>query len=327
MNRLQKKCLVASVALHGLLAGIIVVGPAFLPHRPQPPNLPVITVIPSKLIDQAFYGGGDPNGRLPTPQPPVQQPTPPAPASEPAPVQPAPAPKAEPTPAPAETQVKPPRPAPVQPEPEPPAPKPQNRRAKEPATEAPPAESKEPTLKTTSPKSEIKVNPTIVHRKASEGTTAPKSPVRVESPTPNRADAQAQSQAVAQVRSGVSNVLDRLASNLSSGTSIEPFGPGGGGEVYANWFQVVQSIYDAAWRDPAEVTDELATVRVRVKVARDGTVLADEIVKRTGIRALDLSVQAALDAVRHLPRLPDSAKESERTFNINFNLKNKRQPG
>ena len=54
MNRLQKKCLFASLALHGLLLTIVIVGPAFLPRKPQPPNLPILTVIPSKLIDEAF---------------------------------------------------------------------------------------------------------------------------------------------------------------------------------------------------------------------------------------------------------------------------------
>ena len=130
-----------------------------------------------------------------------------------------------------------------------------------------------------------------------------------------------------QLESRFSRAVGRLEENLSSGTSIEPFGPGGGGEVYANWFQAVESLYDAAWRDPADVTDVLATVRVRVKVARNGTVLADDIVKRTGIRALDESVQDALDRVRALPPLPESATESERTFYINFKLESKRRLG
>jgi len=66
-----------------------------------------------------------------------------------------------------------------------------------------------------------------------------------------------------------------------------------------------------------------------VKVARDGTVLADDIVKPSGIPALDQSVQEALDRVRagRLPKLPESAKESERTFHINFDLDSKRKLG
>jgi len=306
MNRLQKKCLFASVALHGLLAGIIVVGPAFLPRKPQPPDLPILTVIPNKLIDEAFYGGGNPNGKLPVVQPPVQQPTAPAPAPEPAPVQPAPT-----------TQ---PEPAPRQPEPEPPAPKLESRRTKEPAADELKPPGKEADDKPAPSKSAIKVNPKLTRVKPGEGTSGAKLPVRGGSQTQSRAESQARSQAAARLQSGVSSVVDRLSSNLSSGTSIEPFGPGGGGEVYANWFQAVQSLYDAAWRSPAGGGDELPTVRVRVKVARNGTVLANDLVKPSGIRALDQSVQEALDRVRAqgLPALPDSATESERTFYINF---------
>jgi hypothetical protein len=320
MNRVQKKCLFASAALHGLLVGIVFVGPAFLPRQPQPPNLPLLTVIPSKLIDEALYGGGNPNGRLPPPQPQVPQPTPPAPATEPAPVQPAPAPQPEPTPTPPAPEVKPPQPELRPPEPEPPAPKPQNRRPKEPADEAPAPDSKDAPIKTSPPKNAIKVNKEIVRQKPGEGTTAPKSPARAASPTPSRADSQARSRAAAQVESGVSSALDRLASKLSSGTSIEPFGPGGGGEVYANWFQAVQSIYDKAWRDPARPGDELPAVRVRGKGARNGKVLASDIVEDTGIRALDQSVKDALDRVsaQGLPRLPEGTSESERSFYINF---------
>jgi TonB family protein len=215
-----------------------------------------------------------------------------------------------------------------QPEPEPPAPKPQPiPRARQPVAELPAADRKEPATRTPPPKTAIKVNKEIVRLKPGEGTTTKTPPVRVNSQAQGRANSQARNRAVAQVQRGVSSALNRLVANLSSGTSIEPFGPGGGGEVYASWLQMVQSIYAAAWRDPSEVTDERATVRVRVKVARDGTVLSQEIVKDTGIRALDQSVQAALDAVQRLPKLPDSAKEDERTFYINFNLKNKRQLG
>ena len=308
MNRVQKKCLFASVALHGLLAGIIIVGPAFLPRKPRPPDLPILTVIPSKLIDEAFYGGGNPNGRLPTMQPPVQQPTPPAPAPAPPP-----APKPE-------------------PEPAPPTPKAVTSPKKEsaPVVEDVKPAVKEPGDKPAPSKSTIIVSTKLVRPKPGEGTSTPRSPVRVGSTTEGHGEARAASQAAAaRLQSGVDRVVGRLSENLSSGTSIEPFGPGGGGEVYADWTQAVKSIYNAAWYDPTQVPDGSSSVRVRVKVARDGTVLADDIVKPSGIPALDQSVQEALDRVRagRLPKLPESAKESERTFHINFDLDSKRKLG
>ena len=314
MNRVQMKCLFASTALHGLLAAIIIVGPAFLPRKPRPPDLPILTVIPSKLIDEAFSGGGNPNGRLPPVQPPVQRSTPPAPAPAPAPA-PQPEPKA----------------APPEPEPARPTPKAVTPPKKEsaPVTEDVQPAVKEPGDRPAPSKSAIIVSTKLVRPKPGEGTSTPKSPVRAESQTEGRGEARTTSQAVARVQSGVDGVVNRLSSKLSPGTSIEPFGPGGGGEVYANWSQYVKSIYNAAWYDPTQVPDGSSTVRVRVKVARHGTVLADEIVKPSGIPALDQSVREALQRVRDrgLPELPKSASESERTFYINFDLDSKRKPG
>ena len=114
---------------------------------------------------------------------------------------------------------------------------------------------------------------------------------------------------------------------MSAGTTIEPLGPGG--EAYADYGQVVKSLYDQAWIDPGEVSDDAATVKVKVVIARDGEVVSDSMVKRSGIPALDKSVQNALDRVRArgLPPFPEGAKEIQRTYIINFNLKAKRLVG
>src|SRR5439155_4474388 len=82
MNRLQNKCLIASLALHALLCAILVVGPAFLSSRQRDLDLPILEVIPDRLTDLPFSGGGNPNAKPPPsaprplqppePQPPVQ---------------------------------------------------------------------------------------------------------------------------------------------------------------------------------------------------------------------------------------------------------------
>ena len=57
MNRLQKKCILASVVLHGLLLLVILFGAAF--QKKQAPILyQRINVIPSRLVDSALSGGG-----------------------------------------------------------------------------------------------------------------------------------------------------------------------------------------------------------------------------------------------------------------------------
>jgi TonB family protein len=87
MNRLQKKCFIASAGLHSLLALILLVGPAFLASSSKTDNLPLIDFVPVKTVDSLMSGGGDPKASLPPPKPelPPAQPAPPPPTPTPAP--------------------------------------------------------------------------------------------------------------------------------------------------------------------------------------------------------------------------------------------------
>jgi periplasmic protein TonB len=69
MNRLAKKCLIASAALHSLLFVILLVGPAFLSKKNAADDMPVLDVIPSKLVDELMSGGGNPKAQPPPPAP------------------------------------------------------------------------------------------------------------------------------------------------------------------------------------------------------------------------------------------------------------------
>jgi TonB family protein len=84
MNRLQKKCILATAGIHLLLLVILLVGPAFFEPRPKPDDLQVLDVIPANLIDAPFTSGvrnAQPPAPTPvaTPPPPQPQPTPPPP--------------------------------------------------------------------------------------------------------------------------------------------------------------------------------------------------------------------------------------------------------
>jgi colicin import membrane protein len=74
MNRLQKKCVLATVGVHLLLLVILLVGPAFFQPKPKADNVRVLDVIPANLIDAAFNNGVR-NARPPAPAP-VVKPTP-----------------------------------------------------------------------------------------------------------------------------------------------------------------------------------------------------------------------------------------------------------
>ncbi|MGA2028802.1 MAG: TonB family protein [Verrucomicrobiota bacterium] len=81
MNRLQKKCFIATAGFHLLLLVISLVGPAFFNSKPKVDDSQVLNVIPANLIDAAFNSGVR-NAQPPAPTsivPPPPQPTPPAP--------------------------------------------------------------------------------------------------------------------------------------------------------------------------------------------------------------------------------------------------------
>src|SRR5207245_11769949 len=72
MNRLQKKCFIASAGLHLLLVIILFIGPAFLGSREKPVTLQYIDIIPFKVIEAPFVGGGNHNDKTPKPYQTVQ---------------------------------------------------------------------------------------------------------------------------------------------------------------------------------------------------------------------------------------------------------------
>jgi TonB family protein len=92
MNRLQKKCVIATAGFHLLLLVILFVGPAFFWSREKPDDTPVLDMIPANLVDSASTGvkGAQPLPPAPAVVPPQPQPAPPEPKTI---VQPAPAPQ------------------------------------------------------------------------------------------------------------------------------------------------------------------------------------------------------------------------------------------
>src|SRR2546425_3328589 len=64
MTRLEKKCFLASAALHGLLLLVILFGAAFLGPSKEKSLPNRINVVPSILVENALAGGGG-NPKLP----------------------------------------------------------------------------------------------------------------------------------------------------------------------------------------------------------------------------------------------------------------------
>ena len=75
MDRLQKKCFIASAGFHLLLALILLIGPAFLTSKSTPENVPLLDFVPVRTVDSLLSGGGDPKATPPLAQPALSGPT------------------------------------------------------------------------------------------------------------------------------------------------------------------------------------------------------------------------------------------------------------
>ena len=266
MNRLQKKCFIASAGFHLLLVVILFIGPAFLSSKSNSDDLPVIDYIPAKLIDAAFSNVGTPNAK------------PPHPAAA-APV--------------ARSNPQPPTPKP--PEPDPP------KQVNKPSTIDP--ESLEASHEPKKPRIQINTTPAVDTRERQ----------------------------LADARRRASELLGKaarsLSEDLSSSTSIEMPNGNSHGEAYASYAQVVKSIYEHAWLVPDDTASDDAITKATVTISNDGTVVSARIVGPSGDSVVDKSVQRTLDRVTFIAPFPDGAKEKQRTYTINFNLKAKRLLG
>ena len=299
MNRLQKKCLIATAGFHLLLILILVFGAAFFTSHPKPDETQLLDVIPANLIDAAFNSG-------------VKAAQPPAPTPV---VQPSPQPQPTPTP----PQPK----AVVAPTPPPPQPAPTLvQKVEDFFKPTPPKLSLddlkpvEPAEKPAKPKHEVKVDLTkqVVRN-------APK----VTDTSDADADAREAAKEAKRRAKAIAAAARAIKDNASTATTVEM--PGTGSVSYANYASVVKSVYERAWRTPDDAANDEANTRVSVTIGSDGTVISSRILNPSGDASVDASVQRTLDNVNFVAPFPDGAQEKEKTFIINFNLKAKRMLG
>jgi TonB family protein len=121
--------------------------------------------------------------------------------------------------------------------------------------------------------------------------------------------------------------IKSISKDFSPTTAVELSGPGDGGPAAANYRDIVASKYTAAWTPPASLDDDSATVTVSVTISRDGTVASHRIVRSSGNRDMDRSIDITLDNVTYIEAFPASSNDQERTYTIKFNLAAKRSLG
>jgi TonB family protein len=88
-------------------------------------------------------------------------------------------------------------------------------------------------------------------------------------------------------------------------------------------------VYDSAWQVQPDLSIQEFVVPVEVVIARDGHIVSQRILTRSGNAAMDRSVQRALDKVKAsgLNPFPPGTRDDEKTFNIKFNLKSRKLTG
>ena len=311
MNRVQKKCLIASAGFHGLLVVVALFGSAFFMSKDKLDKSPTVEFITldAKLIDGLTSGGGKLNSK---PAPPAPRPTPvvaPPTAAKIEIVPPPPAPK--PKPEPVKAKVVPTKPQ------------------KEEIVKEPEPKDKgfEPIPKPTKKKDTIQVDPTklVVRNDADTKRRAEAAKEKANQEREQREYAAALRQAQLANAARLKGAFSKIQSGLSSGTDVEP--PGPGGLAFIDYSQFVKKVYDEAWIAPGDGADDSATVKVSVTIARSGQVISSEIVKRSGSVVLDNSIDRVLKRVRFVAAFPEGTKDSQRTFIINFVLNAKRLSG
>lgn len=326
--------------MHALLFVVLVVAPAFLPEKPRS-NTPVINLVSARELDAILRAAEAPPAPAPVSSP---APTPAAPAV----VEPAPVPKAvepprpveptpptpPPTPKPAEPVKKkevakepPPKLTKVEPRPLPPSPKGKEAPVKK-ETKKP--KEPEPTPTKTAPsKSTVKIadTKTLISRKAEEDAKA-KQIAEAEERALSVAAAKAAQQAHLQRVAKMKSILGGIQGGLSSPVDINiDAGGGPNAAAFLDYGQMMVRIYEQMWLVPANLSDSLSIVGVTVTVARNGRVLEWQLLKPSGNSAIDRSVRETLQKVIQFEPFPASFRESQKTFNIDFNLKAKRNTG
>lgn len=277
-QRLQRRCLITSAVVHGVLLLLLVLTPGFREARRDLLDAgPPLELLPGALIDQAL--ADRPASALP-PEPAPPQDTP-------------------------QPQVREP-----EPEPEPPPPRPRPRETPRPEVQRPPPVEVEP-------------EPGRVAPKIDWNKAKPLSPTR--SPrTPRPSPAERPSSPNREFNRSLARATAALERSANSDTVNLRIG-GGQGSGSANLLYV-RNAYNLAWVSPQDVSDDRATVEVEVVIKRDGTVVRSRVVRKSGIAALDRSVESALNKVdRIIPFEPYSDPDIRQvTFTIGFNLQSKR---
>jgi TonB family protein len=328
-----------------LLLAMLVVGSAFMRTPEKTKDVHMVRIFDaSKITDDETQGGGNPNAPsdvTPAPAPPpIPQPS--APVVQEPPIQTPPTPKVtivepppEPKPKKRTPRVEAPKPDPIKQNETPKIVKnPNSTRVvpKKNLVEKPPEIPK--------PQHQIEVNVDTIKKATADPNIEKQKQERLRAEREERRRQERERQEQERLRqeaidqanrdykqrmAALGTIVGNVENRMSSGVAVE-MPPGDGNQAFVNYADLLWSRYYQAWQTP-EARDVRSPVKVEIVVSRDGRVISANIVKPSGDAQLDKSVRQALDRVSKLPPFPEGAKDPQRTFRINFELKSKRQFG
>lgn len=313
-------CLTGSILAHLAGLGLLLLGAAFGSRQEteETVELRLVDVIPTKVVDAAFSGGGVPTPLAATPPktPPSTESTPP-PKQQPVVPKPVEPQRSEPTPA-------EPKPVPAKPEPIKPLPDPVKQPKVQVAKDAIKSVKESPSDNPDSVKPvtrKIEVAKTVVKPSASEleavrSVREQQRREREAAELRQRAIREGLASAAKSALSGASSLDKRLTS-----TKIE-MPSGSGGEAYINYNNLLYNIYKPRWDRgrPDAVVDSFVAVKAAVTIERTGVVLSSRILQPSGIPAVDKAADRVLKSVTFTAPFPETTKDSERIFTINFTV-------
>jgi outer membrane biosynthesis protein TonB len=120
--------------------------------------------------------------------------------------------------------------------------------------------------------------------------------------------------------------IEKMLSSGIAGTGGGGGTPGLGGTGTGpltemdEYFVYVFNIMYEAWNQPSDLAGSRISSSVRIRVQRDGTIAARDMVRPSGNAVMDDSVMKAVRGVPHLRRLPASFSGSYKDITIDFQL-------
>ena len=178
-----------------------------------------------------------------------------------------------------------------------------------------PPKPKKPEPKKAQPKPKIKPKPLTPKPKKITPKPKPKIKVNLNS---NVRKPDAQKKESQKEAAKHQTALNKLQTKLSGRTSVNvPLGR----YASAKYESLIRRKYMDATIHPGAISGD-PVVRVRLVIARNGTILSARVTNKSGVASWDRSVQKALDRVKFIKPFPESMKGSQQTFNLNFNSRN-----